>query len=63
MRLQSAGAVRKGKKMNKTDRIQIRVTPEQKEKLQELAEADGRNVSNYVLMLVQRQIEQQGRGK
>lgn len=46
--------------MNKTDRIQIRVTPEQKEKLQELADADGRTVSNYILMLLQRQIEQQG---
>ena len=36
----------------KTERLQIRITPEMKAELQRLAEADGRTVSNYVEMLI-----------
>ena len=36
----------------KTERIQIRVTPEQKDQLRKLAEADNRTVSNYILAVI-----------
>ena len=36
----------------KTERIQIRVTPEQKDQLRRLAEADNRTVSNYIMALI-----------
>lgn len=38
--------------MAKTERLQIRITPELKEQLQKLADADGRTVSNYIEMLI-----------
>lgn len=38
--------------MAKTERLQIRITPELKAQLQRLAEADGRTLSNYVEMLI-----------
>lgn len=38
--------------MNKTERLQIRIEPELKAKLQELAEAENRTVSNYVENLI-----------
>ena len=41
----------------KTDRLQIRITPELKEQLQRLAEADGRTVSNYVEQLIKAALE------
>lgn len=41
----------------KTERLQIRITPELKEKLQELAAADGRSVSNYIETLIKQEIE------
>lgn len=43
--------------MTKTDRLQIRISPELKAKLQELADADGRSVSNYVEQLIKKAIE------
>lgn len=36
----------------KTERIQIRVTPEQKDQLRRLAEEDNRTVSNYILAVI-----------
>ena len=44
--------------MTKTDRIYIRVTPEMKEALQELAAADGRSLNNYLEMLLLREIDE-----
>lgn len=44
--------------MNKTERLQIRITPELKEQLQRLADRDGRTVSNYVEQLIKRELEQ-----
>ncbi len=41
----------------KSERLQIRVTPELKEQLQELAKADGRTVSNYIEHLIKQQLE------
>ena len=41
----------------KTERLQIRITPELKEQLQRLAEADGRTVSNYVEQLIKAALE------
>lgn len=43
--------------MTKTDRLQIRITPELKAKLQQLAEAEGRSVSNYVEQLIKKAVE------
>lgn len=43
--------------MNKTERLQIRITPELKAQLQQLAEADGRTVSNYIEQLIKQAIE------
>lgn len=38
--------------MTKTDRIQIRISPELKAKLQALAAAENRTVSNYIENLI-----------
>lgn len=43
--------------MAKTDRLYIRIAPEMKEALQELAAADGRSLSNYIENLLRREIE------
>lgn len=43
--------------MSKTERLQIRITPEMKEQLQELAAAENRTVSNYIECLVKRELE------
>lgn len=42
---------------NKTERLQVRITPELKAKLQQLAEAEGRTVSNYVELLIKKAVE------
>lgn len=44
--------------MAKTDRLYIRIAPDMKEALQELAAADGRSLSNYIENLLRREIEQ-----
>ena len=41
----------------KSERLQIRITPELKAELQRLAEADGRTVSNYVEQLIKSAVE------
>lgn len=38
--------------MTKTERLQIRISPELKTALQAAAEAEGRTVSNYVEQLI-----------
>lgn len=43
--------------MVKTERLQVRITPELKAKLQQLAEAEGRTVSNYVELLIKKAVE------
>ena len=43
--------------MTKTDWLKIRITPELKQQLQEAAQADGRTVSNYVEMLIRRELD------
>lgn len=43
--------------MAKTDRLYIRITPEMKEALQEIAAADGRSLSNYIENVLRREIE------
>lgn len=43
--------------MAKTDRLQIRITPELKQQLQTLAAAEGRTVSNYVEQLIKAALE------
>ena len=43
--------------MTKTDRIQIRISPELKEQLQKLADAENRTVSNYIENLIIRELK------
>jgi predicted transcriptional regulator len=43
--------------MAKTDRIQIRISPDLKEQLQKLAEAENRTVSNYIENLIIRELK------
>ena len=43
--------------MTKTDRLQIRITPELKEKLQSLADAENRSISNYIENLIMKELE------
>ena len=45
--------------MGKTERLQIRISPELKAQLQALAEAEGRTVSNYVEWLIKQALQQQ----
>lgn len=42
--------------MTKTDRIAIRISPDLKAKLQALAEAENRTVSNYIENLIIREL-------
>ena len=44
--------------MTKTERIQIRVTPELKQQLQEAAEAENRTVSNFIENLIREKLSQ-----
>lgn len=43
--------------MAKTERLQIRISPEMKAKLQALADADNRTVSNFIEYLINREIK------
>ena len=47
--------------MIKTERLQIRISPELKAQLQQLADADGRTISNYVEKLIKDAIEKQSK--
>ena len=42
--------------MAKTERIDIRISPELKEKLQAAADAENRSVSNYIVNLIQKDL-------
>ena len=41
----------------KTERLQIRISPELKQQLQRLAEAENRTVSNYIEHLIREKLE------
>lgn len=43
--------------MTKTERLQIRITPDLKEKLEALAASENRTVSNYIENLIIRELE------
>ncbi len=43
--------------MTKTERLQIRITPELKDKLQSLAAAENRTISNYIENLIKKELE------
>ena len=43
--------------MTKTDRLHIRISPDLKAKLQALADAENRSISNYVENLIKKEIE------
>lgn len=49
--------------MTKTDRLQIRISPELKAQLQKLAEAEGRTISNYIEQLIKAAIERTSQNK
>lgn len=53
---------RKEFKMN-TERLDIRIAPDLKAQLQAAAEADGRSVSNYIEMLIKRELKKGKYGK
>lgn len=42
----------------KTERLQVRVTPELKSKLQKLADEDGRKISNYIKLLIEKELKE-----
>ena len=46
--------------MSKTERIDIRISPELKQQLQQAADAENRTVSNYIVNLIQRDIKERG---
>ena len=46
--------------MPKTERIDIRISPELKAKLQQAAEAENRTVSNYIVNLIQKDLKDGG---
>ena len=43
--------------MAKTERLQIRITPELKAKLQTKADAENRTISNYIENLIRKDLE------
>lgn len=43
--------------MNKSERIDIRITEELKEKLTEAAEKENRSISNFIINLIKRELE------
>lgn len=53
----------KGKTMQKTtqktERLEIRITPGLKKRLQQAAEAEERSVSNYVEMLIKKSLKKE----
>ena len=46
--------------MPKTERIDLRITPELKQQLQQMADAENRTVSNYIVHLIQQEIKKRG---
>lgn len=46
--------------MPKTDRLEVRLSPDLKEKLQSAAEKEGRSVSNYVENLIRKAMKEAG---
>lgn len=47
--------------MAKTERLYIRISPELKEKLQELAEKEHRTLSNYIESVLIKEVEKEKR--
>ena len=46
--------------MQKTERIDIRISPELKQQLQKAADAENRTVSNYIVNLIQKDLKERG---
>lgn len=46
--------------MPKTDRLEIRLTPDMKKALQDAAEAENRSISNYVENLIKKAVQKGG---
>lgn len=43
--------------MIKTERVQLRLTPEVKESLRAVAEAEGRSITNYIEWLIRQDLD------
>lgn len=43
--------------MTKTERVQLRLTPEVKEALRVIAEAEGRSITNYIEWLIRQDLD------
>lgn len=43
--------------MTKTERVQLRLTPEVKDALRVIAEAEGRSITNYIEWLIKRDLD------
>ena len=41
----------------KTEQLHMRISPELKEQLQKLADADNRSISNYLELLIRKEVE------
>lgn len=46
--------------MPKTERIDIRISPELKQQLQKAADAENRTVSNYIVNLIREDLNRKG---
>ena len=46
--------------MPKTERIDIRISPELKQKLQQAADEENRTISNYIINLIQKDLKERG---
>lgn len=43
--------------MTKTERVQLRLTPEVKDALRVIAEAEGRSITNYIEWLIRQDLD------
>lgn len=46
--------------MAKTERVNIRITPEMKEKLQKAADAENRTLTNYIENIIIKALKEEG---
>ena len=49
--------------MAKTERIQLRISAETRQQLQQLADAENRSITNYIEWLVKREYEKKEKGE
>ena len=52
-----------GEMMAKTERVNLRLTPEMKDKLQKAADAENRTLTNYIENLIIKEWRENGKGE